>query len=144
MRARVFFALLMFVTLAGSALADDRRDALSLDRVLPEIRRSTPGTFYDAEGPFFTPDGQARYRIKWMTPDGRIIWFEADARTGRVVGGGGFMPPPHFRDDGYPRGDRGWGPGNERGRGGDWGHGDWGHGGHGHDGDGGRDHHHGG
>ena len=64
----------------------------SLDRVLPEIRRNVPGTFYDAEGPFYTQDGRASYRIKWMTPDGRIVWFDADARTGRVMNMGGGSP----------------------------------------------------
>ncbi len=57
-----------------------------LDRILPAIRRSHPGTFYDAEGPVPGPDGQYRYRLKWMTPDGRIIWLDTDARTGRVLG----------------------------------------------------------
>ncbi len=23
--------------------------------------------------------------MKWMTPDGRVIWFDADARNGRVL-----------------------------------------------------------
>jgi hypothetical protein len=27
----------------------------------------------------------AHYHLKWMTPDGRIIWFDADARNGRVL-----------------------------------------------------------
>ena len=25
------------------------------------------------------------YHLKWMTPDGRVIWFDADARNGRVL-----------------------------------------------------------
>src|SRR5580693_7368735 len=60
-----------------------------LDRILPEIRRNHPGRFYDAEGPFMGSDGQMHYRVKWMTPDGRVVWFDADARTGRVLGSGG-------------------------------------------------------
>lgn len=62
---------------------------LPLDRVLPEVRRTHPGRFYDAEGPFQGADGQMHYRLKWMTPDGRVVWFDADARTGRVLGTGG-------------------------------------------------------
>jgi hypothetical protein len=145
MHARVMFSLLMLWALAFPALAADRGSP-SLDRVLPEIRRSTPGTFYDAEGPFAGPNGQASYRIKWMTPDGRIIWFYADARTGRVYGAAPgnapnpFPQPNRFRDD-YPDRfrDGGWPPGgrddggrdwNGR-RGGDWnGRGDGDRGGH--------------
>lgn len=91
MRARVFLAFLAFAVLACPALAQSRHGGhgASLDRVLPQIRRTMPGTFYDAEGPFYSPDGRASYRIKWMTPDGRIVWFYADARTGRVLHMGG-------------------------------------------------------
>jgi hypothetical protein len=98
MRARVFSSFLLLLALASPALAADGRysGSPSLGQILPEIRRSTPGTFYDAQGPFPGPDGQARYRIKWMMPDGRIVWFEADAHTGRIVnrGVGSF-----YRDD---------------------------------------------
>jgi len=88
MRARVLSGLLLLIALAAPAVAADRQaeGGRSFDRILPEIRRHTPGTFYDAEGPFIGSDGQARYHIKWMTPDGRIVWFDADARTGRVLG----------------------------------------------------------
>ena len=85
MRARVLPGFLLLLSLAGMAFAAGS-GAVPLDRLLPEIRRSTPGTFYDAQGPFMGPDGQMRYRIKWMTPDGRIIWFDADARSGRILG----------------------------------------------------------
>ena len=86
MRAAALLSLLVLWALAFPALAQDRGGRQSLDRVLPEIRRTTPGTFYDAEGPFLMPNGQVTYRIKWMTPDGRIIWFYADARNGHVLG----------------------------------------------------------
>ena len=78
----------MLIALASPAFAADRQaeGRPSFERILPEIRRHTPGTFYDAEGPFVGQDGQARYRIKWMTPDGRVIWFDADAHSGRVLG----------------------------------------------------------
>lgn len=63
-------------------------DVMPLDQILPQIRSNHPGRFYDADGPF--PDGRGglHYRLKWMTPQGRIIWLETDARTGRVVGRG--------------------------------------------------------
>ncbi|HEY4123765.1 MAG TPA: hypothetical protein VGM36_04070 [Rhizomicrobium sp.] len=82
-----------------------------LDRILPDIRRSHPGTFYDAEGPVEGPDGEYRYRLKWMTPEGRIIWLDTDARTGRVLGVEGVrrraLQPPdprnYFEDRYGPR-----------------------------------------
>jgi hypothetical protein len=68
----------------------DSSDALlPLDQILPGVRRDHPGRFYDAEGPFQGPDGQLHYRLKWMTPEGRIVWFDTNARTGRVLGSGG-------------------------------------------------------
>lgn len=57
-----------------------------LDRILPQIRSGHPGRFYDAEGPFADPFGGWHYRVKWLTPGGRVIWFDADARSGRIVG----------------------------------------------------------
>ena len=95
MRKLAFFLLFALVTASGmQAHADDRhpRDRVRsgeiqpLDQLLPQLRGSYPGTFYDADGPF--PDGRGgyRYRIKWLTPDGRVIWLDTDARTGRVMG----------------------------------------------------------
>ncbi len=57
-----------------------------LDRILPEVRRSNPGEFYDADGPTQGPGGSEHYHLKWMRPDGRIEWLDTDARTGRVLG----------------------------------------------------------
>ncbi len=57
-----------------------------LDRILPRVRNGRPGRFYDAEGPFPDADGGYHYRIKWLTPDGRVIWLDTDARSGRVLG----------------------------------------------------------
>ena len=75
-------------------------EAVSLDRILPHIRSAHPGSLSDVDGPFPDPAGRLHYRIKWLTPDGRVIWFDADARTGRVLGAnhgwGGYGP--------YPRG----------------------------------------
>jgi hypothetical protein len=89
-------ALLLVMLAAGATPAAAQRDHMRerirngeirpLDRILPDIRRSHPGTFYDAEGPVEGPNGDYRYRLKWMTPEGRIIWLDTDARTGRVLG----------------------------------------------------------
>jgi hypothetical protein len=112
----IFGAFLAFGLSAASA------DSPSLDRILPALRQHHPGKFYDAEGPLRGPDGQYRYRLKWMTPNGRIVWFDADARTGRVLGPdsatrGYEREPPRFRDD-----DRRFIPDEERrwNRGGRW------------------------
>lgn len=97
MFARIFLAI--FLALSGlAALSPDMaqaqprygrgemRDGVQpLDRLLPGIRRNHPGEFYDAEGPTYGPSGEAHYHLKWMTPDGRIIWYDADARSGRVL-----------------------------------------------------------
>lgn len=91
---------------AGAAVAREPGNP-SLDRILPGIRERHPGKFYDAQGPYRGPDGQMRYRLKWMTPQGRVVWFDADAHTGRVLAPGsgpGPGPGPDFgqrrlRDD---------------------------------------------
>lgn len=82
---------------------------LPLDRVLPEVRRGRAGRFFDAEGPFPDADGGYHYRIKWLTPEGRVIWLDTDARSGRVLGvaRGDWREqgPPAFGGGGYvPRG----------------------------------------
>ncbi|HKD48633.1 MAG TPA: hypothetical protein VKB67_13185 [Rhizomicrobium sp.] len=88
---RPAFLLLVAVLAAGlcrPAAAQPYRapGVQPLDRLLPEVRRSVPGEFYDADGPVPGPDGQLHYHLKWMTPDGRIEWLDTDARTGQVLG----------------------------------------------------------
>ena len=98
MRARLFSWLFLGFfaltpALIGSALAQPYgppvpygRDGVQpLDRLLPGIRRAHPGDFYDAEGPTYGPSGDPHYHLKWMTPDGRVIWYDTDARSGRVL-----------------------------------------------------------
>jgi len=97
-------ALVFGLLVAGGAQGWDNQGNPSLDRILPQIRERHPGKFYDAEGPWRGPDGQMRYRLKWMTPDGRIVWFDADAHTGRVLSPDfdrreHFVPPPSFREE---------------------------------------------
>ena len=93
--------------------------AQPLDRLLPEIRRSHPGQFLDVE-PGASESGSPRYRLRWLTPEGRVIWLDADARTGRVIGQApdresfgrqrpeppprGNFRAPAFDDDDGPRG----------------------------------------
>ena len=95
MFARIFLAVFLACTgltvlaPAQEAQAQPRRERADgiqpLDRLLPGIRRSHPGEFYDAEGPKYGPSGDPHYHLKWLTPDGRIIWFDADARSGRIL-----------------------------------------------------------
>ncbi len=55
-----------------------------LDRLLPAVRRAHPGDLSDAHGPIYGPSGDPHYHLKWVTPDGDIYWFDADARSGQV------------------------------------------------------------
>src|SRR4051812_28372723 len=94
MRAWIFSAIFAgLCAFAAPAMAQpygppaygDRDGVQPLDRLLPGIRRAHPGDFYDAEGPTYGPAGDPHYHLKWMTPDGRVIWYDADARNGRVL-----------------------------------------------------------
>jgi hypothetical protein len=57
----------------------------SLDEIMRGIRRERPGNLADVQGPNVGPTGDARYRLKWVTPDGRVLWLDTDARTGAEV-----------------------------------------------------------
>ena len=57
-----------------------------LDRLLPGIIRTHPGQLYDVVGPIAGPGGTQRYHLKWLTPGGRIVWYDVDAHTGFVYG----------------------------------------------------------
>jgi hypothetical protein len=85
MKSGVFLFALMLLVSAAPARAQRGQDVMPLDRILPEIRRTHPGQFFDADGPSPGPDGSPHYHLKWMTPDGRIEWLDTDARTGRVL-----------------------------------------------------------
>jgi hypothetical protein len=115
----------------GPPVAEARRPAAPnyyvqpLDRILPQIGNGRPGRFFDAEGPFPDAVGGWHYRIKWMTPEGRIVWLDADARTGHVLGPyRGYarmaMPPSGLRYFPLAPGPRGM-----RGRFGGWRPGGW-------------------
>jgi hypothetical protein len=128
---RLFMCAMSALLLAASPVAAQGRlvpygpgAPVPLDRILPHIRSTHPGTFSDVDGPFADPTGRQHYRIKWLTPDGRVVWLDTDARTGRVLGvnhgWGGFGPYPrgyYARPPGMPdgpppryfRGPPGWG-----------------------------------
>lgn len=138
MRSRATIAVVLtLLALSTPASAQWRRPHFGpgvqpLERVLPGIRQAHPGRFYDAEGPFPDGAGGMHYRIKWITPDGRVIWLDTDARSGRVIGpaggpagvppGDGRFGPPVPAGPGMQRGypPRAWG---RPGFGGGWRHG---------------------
>jgi hypothetical protein len=58
---------------------------LPLEVVLGNVAAQFPGHHLGVEGPF-QRDGRWIYRIKWLTPDGRVLIVFADAQTGQVLG----------------------------------------------------------
>src|ERR1700743_863157 len=84
MRFPAFLAVFpLLAALTAPALARG-----TLDSILPEIRAQHPGRLSDAE-PWTDGSGNTHYRIKWMTPEGRILYFDAHSRTGRYSSAGG-------------------------------------------------------
>jgi hypothetical protein len=59
--------------------------------ILNNIRRQFPGQLSDVQelGP--------RYRVKWLTPDGRVLFIDADARSGQIIGVSGGGPAPFMQ-----------------------------------------------
>ena len=57
---------------------------LPLEAVLARIARQIPGHHLDVDGPF-QRGGRWVYRIKWLTPDGRVLIIFADAETGQIL-----------------------------------------------------------
>jgi hypothetical protein len=83
MRSRLFLtSVLLLLAFAGPAAARG-----TLDSILPDIRAQHPGRLSDAE-PWTDSDGRTHYRIKWLTPEGRILFFNADADSGRFSSSG--------------------------------------------------------
>jgi hypothetical protein len=83
----LILTVVVAVLLSLPAAAQGRRaDGVQpLDQILPQIRRTHPGDFFDADGPTENADGSQHYHLKWMTPEGRVEWLDTDARTGRVL-----------------------------------------------------------
>ena len=92
--APILFALVLGAAWSPPADAQPNRaregvqtgDMRSLGEILNEIRRERPGNLADVQGPNMGPTGEPHYRLKWLTPDGRVLWLDTDARTGRVLG----------------------------------------------------------
>jgi hypothetical protein len=52
--------------------------------ILRGIRRDHPGRLSDVRA-VLGPNGEPYYRVKWLTPDGRVLRLSVDARTGQVM-----------------------------------------------------------
>ena len=91
---RYFAPLVVFLLLSAAAVSEPATaqpnrarqgvqsgEVQSLDQILNGIRRERPGSLADVEGPNFGPSGEPHYRLKWLTPDGRVLWLDTDART---------------------------------------------------------------
>ena len=57
---------------------------LPLEVVLANVAARFPGHHLAVDGPF-NRDGRWIYRIKWLTPDGRVLIVFADAETGQIL-----------------------------------------------------------
>jgi len=110
--APILIALLLGAALSSPTAAQPYRarqgvqsgEVRSLDEILNGIRRERPGSLADVQGPNAGAFGEPHYRLKWLTPDGRVLWLDTDARTGRVLGVEGDdrrvqRPPPAARFD---------------------------------------------
>jgi uncharacterized membrane protein YkoI len=60
---------------------DDARPYVPLESIIGQIQARTPGRLVGVRG----PNGQGIYRIIWETPDGRVITFVVDGRTGQIL-----------------------------------------------------------
>jgi hypothetical protein len=92
--APILIALLLGAVLSSPTAAQPFRarqgvqsgEVRSLNEILNGIRRERPGSLADVQGPNSGAYGEPHYRLKWLTPDGRVLWLDTDARTGRVLG----------------------------------------------------------
>lgn len=65
----------------GARSADNARPFIPLEYIISQIQARTPGRLVGVRG----PNGQGIYRIVWETPDGRVLTFVVDGRTGQVL-----------------------------------------------------------
>lgn len=65
----------------GRGRGDDARPYVPLESIIAQIQARTPGRLVGVRG----PNGQGMYRIIWETPDGRVVTFVVDGRTGQIL-----------------------------------------------------------
>ncbi|MGV3695276.1 MAG: PepSY domain-containing protein [Paracoccus marcusii] len=85
--------ILLPLTLAAQPIAPDyetarqavdRGDMLPLEKILARIEARHPGRIVEVE--LEDEDGLWLYEIEVLTPEGRLIEIELDARTGAILG----------------------------------------------------------
>lgn len=85
--------ILLPLTLAAQPIAPDyetarqavdRGDMLPLEQILARIEARHPGRIVEVE--LEDEDGLWLYEIEVLTPEGRLIEIELDARTGAILG----------------------------------------------------------
>ncbi|WP_408593792.1 PepSY domain-containing protein [Paracoccus marcusii] len=85
--------ILLPLTLAAQPIAPDyetarqavdRGDMLPLEQILARIEARHPGRIVEVE--LEEEDGLWLYEIEVLTPEGRLIEIELDARTGAILG----------------------------------------------------------
>lgn len=85
--------ILLPLTLAAQPIAPDyetarqavdRGDMLPLEQILARIEARHPGRIVEVE--LEDEDGLRLYEIEVLTPEGRLIEIELDARTGAILG----------------------------------------------------------
>lgn len=85
--------ILLPLTLAAQPIAPDyetarqavdRGDMLPLEQILSRIEARHPGRIVEVE--LEDEDGLWLYEIEVLTPEGRLIEIELDARTGAILG----------------------------------------------------------
>lgn len=85
--------ILLPLTLAAQPIAPDyetarqavdRGDMLPLEQILARIEARHPGRIVEVE--LEDKDGLWLYEIEVLTPEGRLIEIELDARTGAILG----------------------------------------------------------
>lgn len=60
-------------------------DVLPLGRILSAVRQQIPGRVLDAKLEGNKRRGQWRYRLKVLTPEGRMVRVTVDATNGRIL-----------------------------------------------------------
>jgi uncharacterized membrane protein YkoI len=63
----------------------ERVQLLPLEIILSNVASRYPGHHIGVDGPM-QRGGRLIYRIKWLTPNGRVLFIFVDAQTGRILG----------------------------------------------------------
>lgn len=74
------------VAAAGDPALAQNGGTLPSDEIIAQIRAVYAGKpIGQVEGPLANGDGTLRYGIKWLTPDGHVLFIVVDARSGAII-----------------------------------------------------------